>query len=77
MEFAHKPFASQETSDQATASFADVEFQGVLKGDDVPGVDGVVSVDLKAMDRTIAAQVQLASPRALDPKHRLSAEQCR
>ena len=76
-EFTDQSFATQETSDQAAAGFADVELQRVLEGHDVSGIDGVIAVDLHGVDRTVAAQVQFATSRALDPKHRLATKEGR
>ena len=77
LEFTDESFATEEAPDETSAGFSDVEFQRILECDDVAGVDGVIAIDLDRMDRTVTAKVQLSTAGALDPKHRLSAEEGR
>ena len=77
MKLTDQTLATQKASDQTAAGLANVELQRILEGDYVAGVDGVIAIDLDRMDRTVTAQVQLSTAGALDPKHRLSAEEGR
>ena len=56
IELADQPFSTQKAANQALPSFPDVELQGVLKGDDMAGVNDVLSVDVYFVNRPETVQ---------------------
>ena len=75
VEFTDETFSSEEATDETAASFSDVEFECVFEGDDMAGVDGVIAVDIDAVDRTVATEEQVTLSGAFDPEHRFTGKE--
>ncbi len=76
VEFAYEAFATEEATDEASASFADIEFECVFEGDDMSSVDGVITVDIDAVDSAVATEEKVSLAGAFDPEHRFSGKEC-
>jgi hypothetical protein len=74
-ELADQAFASEEAADQTLASFSNSELKRFFEGDDVPGVDGELSINFDFVDRSEAAEEEVAMSRAFDPEHSLATEE--
>jgi len=74
-ELADQSFAAEEAADQTLASFPNSELKRLFEGDDVPGVDRELAINFDLVDRSEAAEEEVAMSRAFDPEHSLAAEE--
>ncbi len=69
VELAYETFAAEEATEEATAGFTDIEFQGVFEGDDMSGIDGVIAIDIDAVDSAVATEEEVTISGAFHPEH--------
>ncbi|MEY3173835.1 MAG: hypothetical protein RLZZ436_1749 [Planctomycetota bacterium] len=74
-ESADEAFATEEAADEAGAGFNDLKLHGVFKGDDVAGINGVLTVDFHLVDGPEAGQKNLALSLSFDPESVFAAEE--